>query len=147
MLDTAQLKSSILRYLGVRPRSKFEIEKYLLKKQASSSQINEILEYLTSHHLIDDQEFAKWFTESKFRRKPVGKTLLKLQLAKYGVAIDVEDIEVNEREGAKKVAEKLSKKWIHLDPQKQKQKQIAYLRNHGFSQRIIELVLNPRYNE
>lgn len=72
-------------YLSFRPRSKQEIERYLVQKGHAPETIEEILRKLADYHYVDDQVFAVGWVENRQRFRPTGPHLLRAELRQKGV--------------------------------------------------------------
>ncbi|MEK7517222.1 MAG: regulatory protein RecX [Patescibacteria group bacterium] len=126
-----------MRFLSFRPRSEREVRDYLIKasrKKASAirhsgeedrwnggdsghgqndgieSVIEKVIEKLKAQNLINDEEFAKWWIESRTTFKPRSLRLIKIELRQKGIdseTIDSLQLTVNnDLEQAKKLVEK-----------------------------------------
>ena len=65
--------ASALKILSLRPHSKQEVINFLRKKTKDDTLINQTIEKLEKAKLINDEEFAKWYMESRSRTRPRGK--------------------------------------------------------------------------
>lgn len=75
--------------LAVRDHSVAEITSKLKKKGFEQVDIATALTWLEQHKLLNDQQFAKRYTESMLRSKPVGPMWLKAKLRQKGIAPDI----------------------------------------------------------
>jgi len=78
-----------LRYLGSRPRTRWELERRLLRGGADDAVIGATLERLSALGYLDDAEFARWWTEQRDRHAPRGRRMLEAELRQRGVPRDV----------------------------------------------------------
>jgi len=130
--------SRALSFLSYRPRSRFELERYLGKKMASQNPcvqpiIKKIIAKLERKNLLNESEFARWWINQRLKFRPKGKLVLKSELIKKGVdrqiikqALDKIDEEQILKDFYQK---KLKKKKLLLAD---KQKLINYLKRRGF---------------
>ena len=77
-----KLHQQTLRYTALRPRSKWEVEFYLSRKQASPSLVESILNKLSNIGLIDDKKFAKAFVHDRRLLRPASRRKLINELRK-----------------------------------------------------------------
>jgi regulatory protein len=77
------------RFLGTRPRSRWEVEGRLRRAHASDAVIAATLEHLASLGLVDDLAFARWWLEQRDRRAPRGHRMVEAELRQHGVGRDV----------------------------------------------------------
>ena len=78
----------VIRYTSLRPHSEKEIKNYLKTKDQTDAQITNILKRLKKLSLINDLDFAKWFTTSR-QNSNKGSQLIKYQLLQKGVGKDI----------------------------------------------------------
>jgi len=75
-----------LRLLTFRARSEQEVTQRFRERGASAELSAEVIERLHAGGLLDDQEFAKAWVESRRRASPRGDRLLQVELVRKGVA-------------------------------------------------------------
>ena len=80
-----KLYNDALRYIALRIRSKWEMESYLHRKQASPALIESILNKLSKLDLINDKKFAAAFVNDRRLLRPTSRLKLKLELRKKNV--------------------------------------------------------------
>ena len=78
-----------LRYLGSRPRTRWELERRLRRGGADDAVIGPTLERLSAMGYLDDAEFARWWTEQRDRHAPRGRRMLEAELRQRGVPREV----------------------------------------------------------
>lgn len=118
-----------LRYLSYRPRSESEIRQHL-----GIDYTPELASKLKKLNLVNDNEFAKWYIESRSRSRPRSARLLSLELKRKGLEIKNLKLEISELELAKNAL----KKKPNL---KSREQTIRFLHSRGFSWDTIETVL------
>ena len=79
------------RFLSVRPRSRWEVERRLRRGGADEVVISETLDRLAELGLVDDSAFARWWLEQRDRHAPRGQRLVEAELRQHGVGRDVID--------------------------------------------------------
>ncbi|PWW06470.1 regulatory protein [Paenibacillus cellulosilyticus] len=74
-----------IHYLGFRPRTSKEIEWYLQRKEIEPEPIAYAIERLEQERLIDDEDYARRFAQSRLRTGGKGRLLIKQELKMRGV--------------------------------------------------------------
>lgn len=77
------------RFLGTRPRTRWEVERRLARAGADEATIGATLERLTELGYLDDAAFVRWWAEQRDRHAPRGRRLLEAELRQRGVPRDV----------------------------------------------------------
>lgn len=91
-----KLKDQAINFLSYRPRSEKEIRDYIIKKISTSEKIkwqeakstpiaDLIINKLKKYGLVNDQEFAKWWINSRTKTRPKGRILIKTELLQKGI--------------------------------------------------------------
>ncbi len=124
-----------VRLLSLRPRSRDEIERALRKKAYEEPVIEAAVERLTVEGLIDDAEFARYWSENRTAFRPRGTRALRYELRLKGVTND--DMEealaaVDEDEAAWAAVERKAESWRSLPEEEFKQKVLGFLARRGF---------------
>jgi len=78
-----------VRFLGTRPRTRWELERRLRRAAASESVISATLERLAGLGYVDDIAFARWWAEQRDRHAPRGRRMVEAELRQHGVPHDV----------------------------------------------------------
>jgi regulatory protein len=86
-----KLYGRALRYVAMRPRSTWEIEFYLTRKEATPEMIKLTVTKLTDIGLLDDRKFATSFVHDRQLLRPTSKRKLSLELRKKHIASDIID--------------------------------------------------------
>jgi len=146
--------NQVLRFLSYRPRSKKEVNDYLLKKnEANDKDRVEIIALtiakLESLGLVDDKEFAKWWWDQRKQFRPKGIYALKQELYRKGISQDIiaqllssSTARQTEMEGAKKAVWKKIRSLESFTPREIRKKLTSFLIYRGFSYETIKLVLD-----
>ena len=121
-------------FLSFRSRSEKEMRDFLKKKEVL--QIDETIDKLKELDFINDRKFIQEFVDSRSKNKPKGKKALIIELKRKG--IDVEDLDINEDELAKKALEKKKPRSFGQASR--------FLYSRGFSWNVIERTLKNWYN-
>ena len=146
--ELTRAKRYVLRLLGRRPYSKKEVEDKLRRQGFGEVIIKQVREELTKLNLINDEEFATSYIEAKLSGKPKGHLLLTRDLQRKGINPEIIKKVINrflpkEKEIllAQELTEKKIKKDRSLSKAPIKQKLYFYLRGRGFTEEIIEEVM------
>jgi regulatory protein len=77
------------RFLGTRPRTRWEMERRLRRSGAEEATVIATLDRLTELGYLDDAAFARWWGEQRDRHRPRGHRLLEAELRQHGVPREV----------------------------------------------------------
>lgn len=124
-----------IRFLGYRPRSETEIERYLLDKKYPPEVITGTLERLRGQQYLDDEAFARFWLENRERFRPRGRQALRYELKQKGLDHDLIETaltDLDEDESAWAALEPKFYRWKDLDEQEFKQKVLGFLSRRGF---------------
>ena len=129
-----------LRFLSYRPRSEKEVRDKLKAKQVEFDVIEKIIAKLKEKKFINDEEFARGWTENRIRFKPRSLRLIKIELKQKGIGEDIvnkmindKGLMVNDLESAKKLVQKRIEKIKSLSRQEIYEKLGRFLNSKGFS--------------
>jgi regulatory protein len=78
-----------VRFLGTRPRTRWELERRLRKAATSDAVIRATLDRLAAMGYVDDLAFARWWAEQRDRHAPRGRRMVEAELRQHGVPRDV----------------------------------------------------------
>ena len=139
-----KLYNLVLRYVTMRPRSRWEIEFYLGRKKASPALSETILNKLSNVNLIDDEKFAEAFVNDRRLLRPTSRRKLILELRKKRVADEVIQAAV----GSEQQDEQAALQAIIESKRRQSRyrddlKLMQYLARQGFSYGDIKAALQP----
>jgi regulatory protein len=137
--DYHQLFASALRYLGIRPRSQYEVKAFLTKKTTNTALITRVINELTHQGLLNDADFARWYIDSRSRTSPRSRRQLEQELRHKGVTTNDYRVTTGDNELAKLALQKKKNLKSH-------DQVIRFLASRGFSWTTIEQVLKNRYN-
>ena len=146
----AQAYARAARYLGSRPRSQAEIERYLRSKEYDAGVIAATVERLLAQGYLDDAAFAQYWRENRDRFRPRSSAALRAELRQKGVdRADVDEaLDGLDEEAAAwaAVASKLTR-WQELPADEFNQKVSAFLARRGFSYATSRAVCRRARNE
>jgi len=138
------------RYLSYRPRSEFEVKRYLKQKGFDDSAIAEVLAELREKRLLDDYAFAQFWKENRESFSPRSQAMLRRELRSKGVARQIADemvVGVNEDGNAYRAAQKRARKLAQADYNVFRSKLASFLRQRGFGYEVIEHTVRRLWQE
>lgn len=139
-------------FLAVRPRSVGETRKRLQYLGYPQALVEQVVERFAEIGYLDDEAFARTWVESRDRARPRGESALRRELAQKGVAREIVDAVLAEREDAagdgdsdRAAADALLERKRHSlerepDPFKRRQKAYALLARSGFDPETCRVV-------
>lgn len=77
------------RFLGTRPRTRWELERRLKRAGTDEEVIAAVLGRLTALGYVDDAAFARWWAEQRDRHAPRGRRMVEAELRQHGVPRDI----------------------------------------------------------
>lgn len=78
-----------VRFLGARPRTRWELERRLRRAATEADVIASTLDRLEAMGYVDDATFARWWAEQRDRHAPRGRRMVEAELRQHGVPRDV----------------------------------------------------------
>lgn len=122
------------RYIALRPRSRYEMETYLRRKQADPPLVEQIISKFTAIELLHDAKFAQAFINNRRLLKPTSRRKLQAELRKKGI----EDSLIQEALGHEASDEQAALREVIERKRRQtkyqdSEKLLAYLARQGFS--------------
>ena len=145
--DTVSVAREIaLRLLGVRDRTRPELEQAMAKKRVPPEAAEEVLDRLTEAGLIDDQRFAQSWFESQQRRQR-SSLALRRELRTKGVDAEVVDLVASagaddaDLAAARALVAKRLPSLQRLGPEVRYRRLAGQLGRRGFSSVVISTVL------
>lgn len=144
LLDKAMMRA--LDYLARRPRSTWEIQDYLRRKEYDSPTIAIILNKLSDYGYLDDRKFAEAWVNSRRLLKPTSLRRLRQELLQKHVDREVIDevLQADETDEQAVLQELINKKRGLSRYRQEPQKLVAYLLRQGFRYDDIKAALADR---
>ncbi len=143
-----KLYGLVLRYIAIRPRSKWEIKTYLARKHSPPPVQEKILNKLSINNLIDDEAFAHSWIESRRLLRPTSRRRLQLELKQKHIDNEIIEQALAEDETDERgVLQELIMRKRKQTKYQDKTKLMAYLSRQGFSYGDIKTVLEAIANE
>lgn len=138
-----KLYNQTLRYVAMRPRTKWEIEFYLQRKDASPALTEIILNRLSGIGLIDDAKLAKAYVNDRRLFRPASRRKMMLELRKKHVADNyIQQALGDEASDEHAALSALIKRKRRQTKYQDDLKLMQYLARQGFSYGDIKSALN-----
>jgi regulatory protein len=143
--DEGKVLDRTLRWLAIRPRSEWELNDYLKRKDVHEDLAHKVIEQIREFGYIDDKEFADSWVRSRRMLKSSSKRRLCQELQQKRIASDIIDEvltndEIEDSTTLDELIEKKSKQTRYQDDEKL----IAYLARQGFNYSDIKEALSRR---
>ncbi|HEX5744131.1 MAG TPA: RecX family transcriptional regulator [Candidatus Saccharimonadales bacterium] len=138
-----KLYNNALEYATLRPRSAWEMEQYLRRKECEPTLADKILSKLSDMGLLDDEAFARSWVANRRLLKPTSRRKLLQELRAKRVSDDVADLVLGEDPADERtvLAELVARKRRQSRYQDD-QKLMQYLAGQGFNYGDIKAVLS-----
>jgi len=143
----AAARNIALRQLSHSPKTRYQLEKTLLKKEVSAELIAEVLDRLTEVGLVDDQAYAELFVRSRCMAKKISRSSLARELRAKGVADELAQVALagisddDEYQLAREAAEKKLRSMRGLSEQVVVRRLFGMLARKGYSAGVASKVL------
>jgi len=153
--DLQPLLQKAFFYLKFRPRTKGELENYLLKKikttHWSSDDVKRIIVHLEELEFIDDKKFIQWFVEQRSLLKPKSEFALKRELFQHGVNKSMIDEyfsanPLDEEDLAFKTLQNRWQRFQRLNKMERFKKASQFLMRRGFGFDIVKKTIEKLEN-
>jgi len=124
-----------------------EIRRHLRSKRFDDPAIDQAVDQLRAQRYIDDEAFARYWVEQRDTHRPRGERAIVSELMQKGVAREVIELVLGEREpdaDVKRARDAIKRpitRWLTLSEVERKRKIHQYLAQRGFSYDVIEEVL------
>lgn len=143
MSDEDKVYNQALRYVALRPRTKWEIKAYLRKKEASPPLLEIILNKLSIIGLIDDKKYAQAFINDRRLLRPASRRKLVNDLRKKHIPANViEEVVGNEAEDERAALRHVIEKKRQQSKYQDDLKLMQYLARQGFNYGDIKDAMN-----
>lgn len=149
--ELTKIRQATYRYLSYRPRTAWEVEQYLQRRDWEKTLILRVLEEMSQAGYIDDQTYAREWVKQRHENKGFGARRLKQELKKKGIASRwIEEAlteldEASERQQAMIIAER---RYLRIcdEPWGNIQRKIGgYLQRRGYSMSVVYAVMDELY--
>lgn len=142
--EKSQAKNFALDFLGYRARSVWEVRERLIRRGHSGEIVEEVIEELRRGGLLDDEDFAIRWAQTRMATKPLGERLLRQELRRKGIPAEVveQTIAQTYAEGgqlqlAVDLVRARAKRYRGLEPTKAKRRMVHFLLGRGFDQALV----------
>lgn len=145
-----QCIDAALHFLSYRPRSEMEIRKKLQQRGFVIEVIDQVIDKLKQQQIIDDADFAKFWTENRMSFSPKSRAMIKLELRRKGIdnqIVEKETFNLDDSIGAYKAASKLAWKLKSLKQGEFYSRLTGHLRRRGFDYDVIKEVVGKLWSE
>ncbi|MDP7628308.1 MAG: regulatory protein RecX [SAR202 cluster bacterium] len=135
------------RFINYRLRSEAEV-RLRLSKRFGISVVRETLAQMYREGLLNDERFARMFTESRKNSRPKSASTVRRELEMKGVSRDLSlsvTSDIDDLEAALYAASKKSRALSNLPENKFHQKLIGHLRRRGFTYSISKNAANQAW--
>lgn len=132
-----------LRYIGIRPRSAYQLMRYLGEKGFSEELAQRIARRCSEQGYIDDEAYAKQWVAERLRLRPKGAYALKMELLQKGIAKPIVERAIGEidRDEEQEAARKLLRSKLRRKSGSltlaDEQKLLSMLMRKGFSSSMV----------
>ncbi len=139
-----------VKFISYRPRSEKEVRQNLKKKEIEARLIDEVVERLKRAGLLNDEQFAQMWVESRSQSKPKGTRVLKIELRQKGLSREAVDAAVagtDDAEVARRLAASRAPRLKKLPKIEFRRKLGDYLARRGINYEIILEVVEQAWQE
>jgi regulatory protein len=146
-----------VRFLGTRPRTRWELERRLRRAAATDEVITATLDRLAAMGYVDDTAFGRWWAEQRDRHAPRGRRMVEAELRQHGVprevleslrgeelvepVLDADSLPVSEAERARTALDRHLKGRVMPLDLKARQRIGAFLMRRGFDPETVRAAI------
>ncbi|MBI5079705.1 MAG: RecX family transcriptional regulator [Chloroflexi bacterium] len=148
--DSEMAFEKAVKFISYRPRSEKEVRQNLKKKEIEAGLIDEAVQRLKRVGLLNDEQFAQMWVESRSHSKPKGRRVLKIELRQKGLSREAVDAAVagtNDEEVARRLAASRAPRLKKLPKIEFRRKLGSYLARRGINYEIILEVVERAWQE
>ncbi|UCG31303.1 MAG: RecX family transcriptional regulator [candidate division WOR-3 bacterium] len=142
--EKQRIRNRAFRLLHYRNRAIKELKDRLLKIGFDQSLVEEVIDEMVQDRTLDDENFTEAFIADYTKLRTKGNIFIRRELTRKGVASDVIERVIRNRDEKGIVAEYLRAKLSHLDisQPKDRQKVLRRLLTRGFTPSVVYDALN-----
>ena len=147
--DYLAARSAALRLLGYRGRSEAEVRRRLAPRYSVQT-IERVITSLTEQGYLDDAAFAAQWRSNRERRRPRGKSLLRLELRGKGIPEETIREALEDFEGlgnAYRAGQSLASRLAGEEFTKFRQRLWSFLQRRGFEGSVIRETVQTLWQE
>lgn len=153
--EVMRAKGKALDYLAHKARTENEVRRKLRTKECTSAVIDRVIAYLRERGYLDDENYAHEYVRRRFSHKGYGPVRLRAELKKRGIDRHLAETAVDalfEEHDPFPVAQAhAEKKWPRIareaDPRKRRDKLYRHLKRRGFTNDVIQRVIDSIEDE
>lgn len=136
-------------YLSYKPRTEYEMKKYLGKKGFDEETIFEVIEKLKDYRYVDDTEYITSFHKSQTHSKGYGPLRIQYNLMQKGISKDkYREIESSQETDYYEIALGLAEKRLKEKRDLESLKKIyGFLLRRGFPMEVVSKVISKLREE
>ncbi|MFA5629410.1 MAG: RecX family transcriptional regulator [Dehalococcoidales bacterium] len=142
--------SAALQILNYRPRSERELRMRLQRRNFNENEIHPAIQNLKRMGFIDDESFARFWTENRQSFSPRSRKMTEMELRQKGVPLDVIEQEVSTMDDTSN-AYRAGQKYAHnlkVDDYSSFRRRLGeYLKRRGFGYEVINNTVTCLWNE
>jgi len=133
-----------LRYLGIRPRSAAQVERYLTSKGHVPETVSEVVRRCEQQGYLDDERFARQWVQERLRLKGKSSFVLRRELLQKGIPAAIADQAMaqitrdDELDAARKLVAKKTRNGTRQLDADGERKMMLLLMRHGFSSAVVQ---------
>ncbi len=146
--ELQRAKNAAYRYLMIRPRSRFEVEKKLRDRDFAPQVVSSVIDNLVRLGYLNDEEFARQWAAGRVRSRGFGRYRIEQELRQKGIASHmVREVlrglfeESSELDVARREADKKLRTLLRFEPGVRKRRLAGFLERKGFSSDIIRRII------
>ena len=103
--DATAAMEIAVRFLGARPRTRWELDRRLRRAGADEAIVEITLNRLAEIGYVDDAAFARWWAEQRDRHAPRGRRMIEAELRRSGVPREVIEAQRDEHDHPERAPE------------------------------------------
>jgi regulatory protein len=148
--DLDKASEKVARFLSYRPRSRYEVERYLGRKDFAPEVIEAAVAKFEDLGLLDDLDFAQFWVENREEFKPRSVWALRQELRQKGVDSSIIDQvvqDVDERASAHRAATKWARRLRGADYETFRRRLGGFLQRRGFRYYITKDIIERLWEE
>lgn len=154
-MDKHKALARLQHYCAKAERSRFDVRQKLIQWLITPAHFNEIIEALEDENFLNEQRFARAYTNDKFRFEKWGKGKIRMGLKQKNVdPLLITDAlnTINNTDYRQMALDLLAKKEAEINKEKyntyeQKQKKAAYLIQKGYEPNLIWELLGSNWDD
>jgi regulatory protein len=137
-----KLYNRALNYVAMRPRSRWEVEQYLWRKEPPPALTEQILNKLSIIGLIDDKKLAQAFVNDRRLLRPTSRRKLIMELHKKRIADDIiQKVTADDGEAEENSLQTIIERKRRQTKYQDDLKLMQYLARQGFNYDDIKVAL------